>query len=382
MISRFTSFVLAGTLASLTSAASSVARAQSSTSTASSAAAAVPAGLKIKRTPLPASLLPACPVTRGVNAEPNDAQRRQARDFAARSQQDAILGDSAAALTHLRDARRLDPTDPDIAYQLARGWENATTPDSAVVEYCRFLALAPRSADAGDARDRIAVLAKPTVDPIVEAVNTLFQQGLAAYDAGRMPDADARFTRALETQPAWADVYFNRAVTRLVENDREGAAGDFEVYLRLKPTADDRQLVSAQLPGLRRAKFSAAQALALGIFIPGAGQFYTNRPGWGTTILVAAGGLIGAALVPETKTETVRQSATDPFGNPYTFTTTRRVTDHPLFIPGLAAAGAIALIGATEAYVFANNANAAPSGRVSMIFVPATQSAVGMRITF
>ncbi len=379
MIRRLSHYLAAGALASIALSPMAANAQRSATTTASSRAASP---LPIKRTPLPASLLPACPVARPTSFVPSDAQRRQARDLASRSQQEAILGDSAGALSHLRDARKLDPTDPDLAYQLARNYESAASVDSAVVEYCRFLTLAPRSSDAQDARDRVAVLAKPAPDPVVEAVNTLFQQGLAAYDAGRMPEAEARFTRALEVQPAFADAYYDRALTRLAQDDREGAAGDFEVYIRLKPTAADRAIVSAQLPGLRRAKYSASEAFALGIIIPGAGQYYTNRPVWGTALLIAGAGAIGAAFIPQTKIENVEQQGTDPFGNPYTFLSRRRVTDHPIFIPGMVAAGAIAVVGATEAYVHANAANAAPTRRVSIMLIPAAQTSLAMRITF
>jgi TM2 domain-containing membrane protein YozV len=154
------------------------------------------------------------------------------------------------------------------------------------------------------------------------------------------------------------------------------------VYLRLKPNADDRAALLALLPSLRRAKFSAGQAFALGIVIPGAGQFYTQRPVWGTTLLLAEGAAIGVAFIPQTKIENVPATGTDPFGNPYTFTSRRRVTNHPVFVPAMATAGVLAIIGASEAYMYANKMNTSPVRRVSVVVIPAMQSAVAMRITF
>jgi tetratricopeptide (TPR) repeat protein len=342
--------------------------------------AQLPGRESLKRATLPSALLPVCSAGRSA-AAPNDAQRRQARDLASRAQQAAILGDTAAALTNLRSARILDPSDPDLAYQLARIYESGAASDSAVKEYCRVLALAPNSPDAADARDRLSVLAKPASDPSIDAANTLFQQGIAAYEAGRLTDADARFSRALETQPSWADAYFDRALTRVAQGNRDAAASDFEVYMRLKPTAPDRASVATQVASLRRAPLSPSQALTLGLFIPGAGQFYTHRPGWGTALLVATGGAVAFALVPQTKTITEQQSATDPFGNPYTFTATRRVTEHPGLVAGLIAAGAIDLMGATEAAIFARRANNEPLRRVSLMVLP-TQGALGFRVGF
>jgi tetratricopeptide (TPR) repeat protein len=340
-------------------------------------------GEPLKRATLPSVLRPACPVAGPAPASPSDRQRAQARDLASRGLQSAILGDTAAALTSLRDARRLDPTDPDLAYQLARIYESGAATDSAVSEYCRFLTLAPNTSDAADARNRVSVLAKPTADPSIEAANTIFQEGLAAYDAGRMADADARFTRTIAAQPAWGDVYYNRAVVRLAEGMREPAATDFEVYLRVKPTAADRPAVTARIDGLRRPRYSAGAAFGWGIVIPGAGQFYTQRPGWGTATLLSAGAALGAAFVSQNKTTTEPRTGTDPFGNPYTFTATTTKADHPYLIPGLVAAGTISVIGAIEAAVHASSSNydgAAPA-RVSLIALP-SRNALALRIAY
>src|SRR5262245_16530513 len=59
------------------------------------------------------------------SASPTEAQRRDARDLAQRARQSAILGDAPAELSQLRDAAGLDPTDPSLAYGLARAYESA-----------------------------------------------------------------------------------------------------------------------------------------------------------------------------------------------------------------------------------------------------------------
>ena len=113
---------------------------------------------------------------------PTDAQRRRARDLAQNGRQAAILGDSAAAFAQMREASQLDPTDADLAYQLARAYETAGAPGNAVKEYCRFLAIAPNAPEAGEARSRVAALAPPTFSTGPTVASTLFDAGVAAFD--------------------------------------------------------------------------------------------------------------------------------------------------------------------------------------------------------
>ena len=333
-----------------------------------------------KRTRLPSVLRPACAITSNTSTAPSDAVRQRARDAAAGAQQAAILGDTATALARLQSARALDPTDADVAYQLARVYESAGAADSATKEYCRFLTLSPNATDAEDARARVAVLARPTPDPVTENANANFEAGVSAYNAGRLVDAEASLTKALEARPTWADAYFNRALARLAQGDREQAANDLELYLRIDASASDRTAVAAQLEALRRPQLSRAQAFSVGLLVPGAGQFYTHRPLRGVLLLAAAGGAVAFGLAPEQSTTTAQETANDPFGNPYTYSVTRRESSRPYLVPGIAAAGAIAIIGAIEASLYANRANNA-GRRVSLMALP-THGVLAARVSF
>jgi hypothetical protein len=51
--------------------------------------------------------------------------------------------------------------------------------------------------------------------------------------------------------------------------------------------------------------------------------------------------------------QAVQQTAQDPFGNPYTYTVNRRVTERPCRTPGFTAAGVIAVVSAIDAFRFA-----------------------------
>jgi hypothetical protein len=114
---------------------------------------------------------------------------------------------------------------------------------------------------------------------------------------------------------------------------------------------------------------SAGQAFGLGVVIPGAGQFYTHRPALGVLSLVAAGGAVGVGFLPRQSTSTIQRTAVDPFGNSYTYPVRQRKTDHPYMVPGLAAAGGIALVGAIEAAVYARR-ETAPGARLSFNVMP------------
>ena len=305
----------------------------------------------LKRALLRAAARPTCEV-RPVTAQPSAAQRARARAMAQRGQQAAILGDRASARDELRQAAQLDPTDPDLAYQLARAQEAVGAPDLAVVEYCRFLALAPQAPEANEARERVSTLAKPTTGA-VPAANAPLRQGLAAYDAGRLAEAESALGRAIALEPRWADAYYDRGVVRAALGEREGARTDFEQYLRLRPEAEDRSAVVSRVNSLGRLPPSPRQALALGLVLPGAGQFYTGRPVAGLVALGASVGALAYGFQTQTRTVEVTRDATDPFGNPYTYTTTQRISERPHTAIGAGAVVAILIGGGLEAYRYA-----------------------------
>ena len=173
---------------------------------------------------------PICAVSRIV-AAPNPEQRQRAHNLLQQGQQAAMLGDSPAELRALRDASDLDPSDPDLAYQLARAYEAARDSRNAVVEYCRFLSLAPTSRDAGDVVEKIRTLSPPRPDQIIDLTLAVFRSGVAAYHRGQFAAADSAFTRSIEADAEWADAFYNRARVRTARGDRQGARADFEQYL-------------------------------------------------------------------------------------------------------------------------------------------------------
>jgi len=309
-----------------------------------------------------------------------EAQQRVARDLALRAQQSAILGDRAAARDQLKGAVTLDPASPDLAYQLARAQESAGSSDDAAAEYCRFLSLAPNAPEAAEAKERVAALTRNAQATVSDKILTPFRAGIAAYEAGRMSQAEASFTTAIKLQPDWADAYYDRSLTYAVRGEYELAARDLQQYLRYKPEAEDRAAVISRIASLRGGGLSPAAALGYGILIPGAGQFYTKRAVFGVVTLGAAGGAIAYAMQSGPVIEHYTETGTLPFnGGTYTYPATRQVNGRPHLLQGAAIAGAIGLSSAIEAFVYARHVNAREQ-RFSAVLEPSTQG-LALRLT-
>jgi tetratricopeptide (TPR) repeat protein len=326
--------------------------------------------------PRPACAAAAAPA-RAVTAQ----QRRQARELAQRAQQSAILGDRGAARDQLRQATLLDPTSPELAYQLARAQEALGANEDAAVAYCRFLALAPNAPEAAESRERVAALARSTQPAVSERVLAPFRSGVTAYEAGRYAQAATAFGDAITLQPDWADAYYDRALANALRGQRELAIADLQQYLRLRPEAEDRAAVIARISSLRGGPLSPTAALGLGLVIPGAGQMYTGRRVFGVLTLAAASGALYYALKsgPVTKRFVVDDD-TDPFGNPLPpYVETRTETGRPNLVTGLAAVGAIAGATAIEAFVHARRVNAAEQ-RFGASIVPMADG-LALRVT-
>jgi hypothetical protein len=202
----------------------------------------------------------------------------------------------------------------------------------------------------------------------------LFDAGVNAYERKQLAEAEAKFGASITAEPTWADSYYDRAIVRVAQGDPRRAQTDFEEYLRLKPQAPDRAQIVARIEALRQRPPSPGQALGLGLILPGGGQFYTRRPIRGALMLAGASAAIGFAIQQQSSTKTVEETGTDPFGTPYKFTTTHRITDRPNLVPGIAIASAVIAGSALEAFVFAKHR--AGVQRVSMSLSPSAGGVV------
>ena len=129
----------------------------------------------------------------------------------------------------------------------------------------------------------------------------------------------------------------------------------------------DRALVASRADQLRAQRLSASQAFGLGVVFPGGGQFYTKRPARGLLSLAGVGAAAAFAMTQKTTSATTTKTATDPFGNQYSYSVTTASKSRPYLVPGLGAAAAIALVSAIDAARYARSGG---GSSVSVSLVP------------
>jgi hypothetical protein len=298
---------------------------------------------------------------------PPPQQRHEAERLAVSASQAAILGDTRTALDLLTRAARLDPSSAEIAFQLARAYEELGRAAEAVVAYCRYVLLAPEAPDMPDVSARITALAGTGgfAGTLSAEAAQAFQTGIAFYDARQLRQAEASFTMAYQRAPDWPAPLYNRAVVRLELDRRDAAVADLRQYLLLGAGADHVDEVVAllaSLPGGMRPPFQSRNALVAGMLVPGLGHFLTDRPVTGGLVL---GGAV-AALAAGLMVERVRVQCLSPpvDGRCPPELEVGRTAERPLLLPGAALAAAITLFGAYDAYRGAERRNAAVAERL------------------
>jgi Flp pilus assembly protein TadD len=297
---------------------------------------------------------------------PPPQQRHEAERLAVSASQAAILGDTRTALDLLTRAARLDPSSAEIAFQLARAYEELDRGAEAAIAYCRYVLLAPDAPDAADVSARIAALAGTGRARTLPAEATQsFETGVAFYDARQLRQAEAAFTTAHQRAPNWPAPLYNRAVVRLELDRRDAAAADLRHYLRLGAGpghADEVAALLASLPGGMRPPFQSRNALVAGMLVPGLGHFLTDRPVTGGVVLAGAAAALAAGLM----VERVRVQCLSPpvDGRCPPELEVGRTADRPLLLPGAAVAAAITFLGAYDAYRGAERRNAALAERL------------------
>lgn len=315
--------------------------------------------LEPKRT-LPRGNPAACPPP-AVPDRAADSDR--ARSLFIASQDAAVAGERSAALALLGQATQLDPTDPDIAYFRARLLEEQGDTTAAAAEYCRFLDIAGASPDAPEVRDRLRSLAAAFPADLPTEVVAQFRHGLTYFDQRNLRAANRAFSYVIQQQPQLAAAYFNRAVVQLAQRNRSGASRDLEAYLALAPDAPDRTVVLAQLqqPSVE-SSISPGGVFARGLLLPGLGQFSSQRPVAGALVTLGTVGAVAVALQSRHVERT--SSFVDPFDNPREYV--YEAVERPYLSAGMAAAVAITIFGAAEAYLHAQQARPRGSAQADM----------------
>lgn len=271
-------------------------------------------------------------------------QRQEAEGLAAAATQSAILGDNAAALDYLRRASLLDPSSLEITYHLARTLQELGRTGEALATYCRYATLGSDAPEIQDVRERITALSAATV---TSAASLAFKTGIAHFDARRLAEAEAAFSRAIVAAPAWTAPIYNRAVTRVALGRRDAASADARVYVNLG--GDPAQVAGLVAVGAAAAPSSnAGSVLVAGLVVPGLGHFVTNRPAMGALVLGAA----GAALTVGLSVQRMEVDCLSPpvDGRCPTEQVLRERTERPYLMPAIGVAVVAGVLGALDAY--------------------------------
>jgi tetratricopeptide (TPR) repeat protein len=304
-----------------------------------------------------------CPVwTQPGPASPEAVN--EARTLASEANEALVLGDLERAESFLSRALELDGLSADLLYRYARSLEARGARADAIAYLCRVVALGAGTEEVGDAQarlDSLAALDRPSLSPDAIAA---FERGVSMARMGRTAAAGAAFDSALRTEPDWAPAVYNSGVISAQRGDRTRAVEQLRRYLTLAPDAPDAVIVSraigrwegegstGQLP--RRATNPGA-ALALGLFLPGSGQFYSGRPWPGVGVLAVASGAVATGLlVTEVKVRCV--GTTQPSGSCPPGQVVGRQTRRPYLVTGLLVAAGVSAAGALEAFFRARGA--------------------------
>jgi tetratricopeptide (TPR) repeat protein len=284
----------------------------------------------------------------------NPATDAEAQQLIADAEAAAAQGEHVAARDAFAKAAALTPSNARIAYYLGREHEALNENTRAVREYCRYLGIQPRAADADEVRGRIVRLTPTSELARVEEAKANFRTAVELLRRRQYAAADSVFGSVAQQVPSAPEPLFNRALARAAQGDRANAMQDFEKYLELAPQAADRVTIRDMMPRLPDRVYNPSQAFVSGLAVPGLGQMSTGRPMLGVVALGAVGGAVALALRSQESTET--RMYTDPFGQPYTDTVT--ITERPQLVAGLATAGAVWLGAALESISYARRSRA------------------------
>jgi tetratricopeptide (TPR) repeat protein len=81
--------------------------------------------------------------------------------------------------------------------------------------------------------------------------DTLYNQGVILWNAGKIADAKKQFEATIAAKPDHADAHYQLAMALVNEGNLKGASAEFDTYLKLAPTgqfAAQAKALAAQLP--------------------------------------------------------------------------------------------------------------------------------------
>jgi tetratricopeptide (TPR) repeat protein len=171
-------------------------------------------------------------------------------------------GDKAAAETHFLEATKKNPDLPNawqaltqIAFE-KKDWaktldygRKATDLDPSMTNlYGMMTEAAKQSGDTKAAAEWGAKYRE--ANPEANA-NELYNTGVAAYNKGKMKEAEASLAKAVEAKPDWAEAHYLLGMAAFNLNKKDEAKEHLAKYLELAPTGKDAATVKEILPLLK-----------------------------------------------------------------------------------------------------------------------------------
>ena len=143
--------------------------------------------------------LPGACGTVTVAAQPAAANQRQAEELTRQAKDAEMHGNLQEARSLLRRASELDGTNKSTAYHLGRTSETLGDRTAALNAYCHYLALAPATNEAAEARQRVTSLSQPVTRVSAGSVTDSVPATRSAPVATAPRRTAARVTRAQRT---------------------------------------------------------------------------------------------------------------------------------------------------------------------------------------
>jgi len=283
---------------------------------------------------------------------PGEEEQSQARVLGSNADQALILGDLTRARDLLERGTELDPSSADLAYRYARILEDLGETQAAISRYCTAQSLGAEQQGMEDLTARLEALVEASQPRLPDRARADFTRGLVDVDQGRLQAAVAAFTEAAMEAPSWADPVYNRGVVHDRLGEVDAAVVDLQAYLNMAPEAEDAIAVSQRIGQLQSGAPLATpgNTLALGMILPGMGQFYSGRAKGGLAVLSLVGGTLAAGFLIE-KEETRCVGNLSGGGECPADRVISRDTSKPYLTQSLIAAGVVTLVGAIEAFL-------------------------------
>ena len=243
--------------------------------------------------------LPNACTTVAIAAQPSDSNRAQAEELTRRAYDAEMQGNVQQARALLVRASAFDATNKSAAYHLGLTSETLGDRAAAVTAYCRYLALAPTSNEAAEARQRVAKLsqaaATTTTRVAAGSVSERAANGkrVATATTRRVTSARVRPSRATR-EPVVVSREAEPEAATIVTADSAAAAVEGEVVAASRPVPPAEQPPTEQ-PTARRGP-NRAQSAGIGAAVGGIIGAATGRSVKSAIIGAAAGGIFGTAV--------------------------------------------------------------------------------------